>query len=173
MNFLAVCLTPPTKKLKKCQFEQGKSVQKALKICTFRFLGVQIAMQYVRTLCDKYFLTYDGFSLFLTGRFSATQAISMHFPSQNQQNAKFLKLNFILKLILNLTLILKLNLILNLTMNVILKLNFKLILNLVLKLNLILKLTLKLILNLILKLNIKFDHECNIEIELQNKKCQF
>ena len=28
-----------------------------------------IAMQYVRTLCDKYFLSYDGFSLdFLTGR---------------------------------------------------------------------------------------------------------
>ena len=35
-------------------------------------------MHYVRTLYDKYFLTYDGFSLFLTGRFSATQAISMH-----------------------------------------------------------------------------------------------
>ena len=28
-----------------------------------------ITMHYVRTLCDKYFLSYDGFSVFLTGRF--------------------------------------------------------------------------------------------------------
>ena len=28
-----------------------------------------IAMHYIRTLCDKYFLSYDGFSYFLTGRF--------------------------------------------------------------------------------------------------------
>ena len=28
-----------------------------------------IAMHYVRTLCDKYFLSYDSFPLFLTGRF--------------------------------------------------------------------------------------------------------
>ena len=27
-----------------------------------------IAMHYVTTLCDKYFLSYDGFSSFLTGR---------------------------------------------------------------------------------------------------------
>ena len=33
VKFLAVCLTPPDKKLKKYQFEQGKSVQKGLKIC--------------------------------------------------------------------------------------------------------------------------------------------
>ena len=33
-----------------------------LTICTYRFLGKPIAMHYVRTLCDKYFLTYDGFS---------------------------------------------------------------------------------------------------------------
>ena len=25
-----------------------------------------IAMHYLRTLCDKYFLSYDGFSVFLT-----------------------------------------------------------------------------------------------------------
>ena len=36
---------------------------------TYRFLGVPIAMHYVRTLCDKYFLSYDGFSWCLTGRF--------------------------------------------------------------------------------------------------------
>ena len=40
-----------------------------MKICTYRFLGMPIAMHYVRTLCDKYFLSYDGFSWFLTGRF--------------------------------------------------------------------------------------------------------
>ena len=28
-----------------------------------------IIMHYVRTLCDQYFLSYDGFSVFLTGRF--------------------------------------------------------------------------------------------------------
>ena len=28
-----------------------------------------ILMHYVKTLCDKYFLSYDGFSAFLTGRF--------------------------------------------------------------------------------------------------------
>ena len=42
-------------------------------------MGVPIAVHYIRTLCDKYFLTYDGFSLFLRGRFSAMQAISMPF----------------------------------------------------------------------------------------------
>ena len=26
------------------------------------FLGMPIAIDYVRTLCDKYFLSYDGFS---------------------------------------------------------------------------------------------------------------
>ena len=72
-------------------------------------------------MCDKYFLTYDVFSLFLTGRFSATQAISMHFSQSKSTKCKFFfKLNLILKLLLNLTLILKLklNLILNLTMNI-------------------------------------------------------
>ena len=42
---------------------------KALKICTYMFLGVPIAMHYVRTLCDKYILSYDGFSWFLIGKF--------------------------------------------------------------------------------------------------------
>ena len=59
----------PLTKMKKHQFVQGKSVQKGLKICTYRFLGMPITVHYVRTLCDKYFLSYDGFSEFLTGRF--------------------------------------------------------------------------------------------------------
>ena len=42
---------------------------KALKICTYMFLGVPIAMYYVRTLCDKYILSYDSFSWFLIGKF--------------------------------------------------------------------------------------------------------
>ena len=58
-------LNSPLKKMKKCQFAQGKSVFKRLKICTYRFLGMPIAMHYVRTLCDKYFLSYDGFSCLL------------------------------------------------------------------------------------------------------------
>ena len=62
VTFLAVCLTPPDKKLKKHQFEQGQSLGKGLKICTYKILGVPIAMHYWRTLCDKYFLSYDGFS---------------------------------------------------------------------------------------------------------------
>ena len=69
VKFMAVCWTPPDKKIKKCQFEWGKSVQKGLKICTYWFMGVSIAMHYVRTLCDKYFLSYDGFCWFVTGRF--------------------------------------------------------------------------------------------------------
>ena len=48
--------------MKKSQFVEGKSVWKGLKICTYMFLGMPIAMHYVRTLCDKYFLSYDGFS---------------------------------------------------------------------------------------------------------------
>ena len=68
VKFLAVCFTPLDKKMKKCQFVQGKSVQKGLKICTYRFLAMPITMHYVRTLSDKYFLSYDGFSWFLTGR---------------------------------------------------------------------------------------------------------
>ena len=43
-EILAVSWTPPDKKLKKCQLEQGKSVQKGLQICTYRLLGMPIAM---------------------------------------------------------------------------------------------------------------------------------
>ena len=57
--------SPWKKKLKKCQFAQGKSVCKGLQICTYRFLDIPITMHYVRTLCDKYFLSYYGFSAFL------------------------------------------------------------------------------------------------------------
>ena len=42
---------------------------KSLENCTYRLLGVLIAMHYIRTLCDKYILSYDGFSYFLTGKF--------------------------------------------------------------------------------------------------------
>ena len=51
--------------MKKCQFEQGKSVWKGLQIYTYRFLGMLITMHYVRALCDKYFLSYYGFLHFL------------------------------------------------------------------------------------------------------------
>ena len=45
-------------------------------------------MHYVRTSCDKYFLSYDCFSLFLTGRSSATQAILMHFSQSKSTICK-------------------------------------------------------------------------------------
>ena len=48
--------------MKRSQLIQGKSVWKGLKICTHMFLGIPIAMHYVKTLYDKYFLSYDGFS---------------------------------------------------------------------------------------------------------------
>ena len=57
-------LNSPSKNEKQIQLEQGKSVPKCLQICTCRFLGMPIAMHYVRTLCDKYFLSYYGFSAF-------------------------------------------------------------------------------------------------------------
>ena len=57
INKLAICLTPPNKKMKKYQWEQGKSVSKGLKICTYKFLGMPIAMHYVRLLCDNYLAT--------------------------------------------------------------------------------------------------------------------
>ena len=68
-EILALCLTPPDKKWKKTSIWTGKKCWKGLKICTYRFWGMPIAMHYVRTLCDKYFLSNDGFSWFLTGRF--------------------------------------------------------------------------------------------------------
>ena len=49
-------------KKKPHHFAQGKSVQKGLTIYTYRFLGMPITMHYVRTLCDTYFLSYNGFS---------------------------------------------------------------------------------------------------------------
>ena len=54
---------PLTKNEKNHQFVQGKSVWKGLNICTYMFLGMLITMHYVRTLCDKYVLSYDGFFL--------------------------------------------------------------------------------------------------------------
>ena len=48
-------------KIKNVNFNREKVFQKGLKICTYMFLGVSIAMHYVWTLCDKYFLSYDGF----------------------------------------------------------------------------------------------------------------
>ena len=59
---------PLTKNCKKYQFAWGKHVCKCLQICTYRFLGMPIAMHYVRTLCDKYFLSYYVFSAFFMGR---------------------------------------------------------------------------------------------------------
>ena len=67
-EILAVSLIPPDKKLKKCQSTQGKSFCKGLQICTYRLFSMPMTMHYVRTLCDKYFLSYYGFSAFSMGR---------------------------------------------------------------------------------------------------------
>ena len=69
VKFFAVCLTHLTKNEKNIKFEQGKGVWKGLTICRYMFLGMPIAMHNVRNWCDKYFLSYGGFSWFLTGRF--------------------------------------------------------------------------------------------------------
>ena len=53
---------------KKTSICTRKSVCKGLQICTYRILGMPIAMHYVTTLCDKYFLNYYGFSAFVMGR---------------------------------------------------------------------------------------------------------
>ena len=53
---------------KNINLHMGKSVCKGLQIPTYRFLNMPIVMHYIRTLCDKYFLSYYGFSSFFTGR---------------------------------------------------------------------------------------------------------
>ena len=68
-EFFGCLLSSPWQKMKKHQFEQRKGVWKGLKMCTYRFWGMQITMHYVTTLCDKYLLSYEGFSWFVTGRF--------------------------------------------------------------------------------------------------------
>ena len=40
---------------KNINLHREKSVHKGLHICTYRLIGMPIAMHYVRTLCDKYF----------------------------------------------------------------------------------------------------------------------
>ena len=45
---------------KKVNINREKVFEKCLKLYSFRFLGVLITMHYVRTLCDKYLLSYDG-----------------------------------------------------------------------------------------------------------------
>ena len=67
-EFFTVSWTPPDKNWQQDQFSQGKSFHKGLQICTYRFLGMPIAMHFVTTLCDKYFLSYYGFSAFVMGR---------------------------------------------------------------------------------------------------------
>ena len=67
-EFFTVSWTPPDKNWKQHQLSQGKSFHKDLQICTYRFLGMPIAMHFVTTLCDKYFLSYYGFSAFVMGR---------------------------------------------------------------------------------------------------------
>ena len=52
-------LTLPDKKGKNVNLNR-KNVWKGLQICTCRFLDMPITMHYVRTLCDKYFWSYDG-----------------------------------------------------------------------------------------------------------------
>ena len=63
--FPELSLTTNWKKTSICT---RKSVCKGLPICTYRILGMPIAMHYVTTLCDKYFLNYYGFSAFVMGR---------------------------------------------------------------------------------------------------------
>ena len=55
--------------IKKNKFKERKKCCKGLTISTYRFLGVLFAMHYLRTLCDKYFLSYDGLSWLLRARF--------------------------------------------------------------------------------------------------------
>ena len=151
-NFLAVLLNSPNKKFKKMSILTGEKVfKKAWKSAHVGFWVCQLQCTTLETFVwQVLFWLMMVFLYFWQEGLVPVMPFQYIFPSQNQQNVKFLKLNFILKLILNLTLILKLklNLILNLTMNVILKLNLKLILKLNLILNLILKLNLKLILKL-------------------------
>ena len=56
---------PLIKNWRKINLCREKVFHKGLQICTYRFLGMPLAMHYVRTLCDKYFLSYYGFSAFL------------------------------------------------------------------------------------------------------------
>ena len=58
-------LNSPWQKTEKLQFAQRKSVCKSAHI---GFLGMPIAMHYVRTMCDKYFLSYYGLSAFFYGK---------------------------------------------------------------------------------------------------------
>ena len=64
-NFGCFLNSPWQKNWKKHQFAQGKSVCKGLQICKYKFMSMLIIMHYVRTLCDKYILSYYGFSAFL------------------------------------------------------------------------------------------------------------
>ena len=59
----------PLTKNEKCQFVQGKSVWKGLKICTYRFLGMPITVHYVRTLCEKYFVELWWFFVIFDRKF--------------------------------------------------------------------------------------------------------
>ena len=52
---------------KKCSVAKNSKMSCQLDI--WLAFGVPIAMHYVRTLCDKYLLSYDGFCWFVTGRF--------------------------------------------------------------------------------------------------------
>ena len=58
-------LNSPWQKTEKLQFAQRKSVCKSAHI---GFLGMPIAMHYVRSMCDKYFLSYYGLSAFFYGK---------------------------------------------------------------------------------------------------------
>ena len=60
-------ITPLTKN-EKMSICTGKKCLQRLENLYTQDLGMPIAMHYVRTLCDKYFLSYYGFSSFFTGR---------------------------------------------------------------------------------------------------------
>ena len=58
----------PLTKTEKTSICIGKKCLQRLPNCTYRFLGMLITMHYVKTLCDKYFLSYYGFSAFFMQR---------------------------------------------------------------------------------------------------------
>ena len=66
VKFWLFSCTPFNKKLQKTSICTGKTCsQRLAKSAHIRFLSMPIAMHYVRTLCDKYFLSYYVFLHFL------------------------------------------------------------------------------------------------------------
>ena len=69
VKFMPVYWTPPNTKWKKTSIWTGKKCSKRLENLHRQVFRMPITMHYIRTLCDKYFFSYEGFSEFLTRRF--------------------------------------------------------------------------------------------------------